>query len=181
MQFIALMRRLPIIFALVLLAITPLSAQDNDDCLMCHEDSPIDTAAFGDSVHGDLDCVICHQDLMGADIEHDVPLEPVDCSMCHDRAAAIEAKSLHGQAASRGDPDAPTCADCHGAHDVRGVGDPRARTAVTNIPLMCGSCHREGSPVSRDHDIDQENILKNYSMSIHGEGLFRQGLTVTAV
>jgi cytochrome b subunit of formate dehydrogenase len=50
-----------------------------------------------------------------------------------------------------------------------------------NIPLLCGECHREGSPVSRTHDIPQERILENYSMSIHGDGFFRAGLTVTAV
>ena len=50
-----------------------------------------------------------------------------------------------------------------------------------NVPMMCGSCHREGAPVSRTHEISQDNILENYSMSIHGEGLFNQGLTVTAV
>jgi cytochrome b subunit of formate dehydrogenase len=50
-----------------------------------------------------------------------------------------------------------------------------------NIPALCGECHREGSPVSRTHDIPQDRILQNYSMSIHGDGLYRAGLTVTAV
>jgi cytochrome b subunit of formate dehydrogenase len=50
-----------------------------------------------------------------------------------------------------------------------------------NIPVLCGECHREGSPVSRTHDIPQDRILSNYSMSIHGDGLYRAGLTVTAV
>jgi predicted CXXCH cytochrome family protein len=163
------------------LAVPAAVAQENDDCLMCHEEDPIEPASYLASIHGDLDCIFCHQDLMGAELPHDEGLQPVDCSMCHGEAAEIEARSLHGQAAQRGDPMAPTCADCHGTHDIRAVGDPEARTAVTRIPLMCGSCHREGSPVSRQHDIDQERILENYSMSIHGEGLFRQGLTVTAV
>ncbi len=52
---------------------------------------------------------------------------------------------------------------------------------VLNIPSLCGECHHEGSPVSRTHDIPQDSILENYSLSIHGEGLFRQGLSVTAV
>jgi cytochrome b subunit of formate dehydrogenase len=50
-----------------------------------------------------------------------------------------------------------------------------------NIPMLCGECHREGSPVSRTHTIHQDSVLENYSLSIHGAGLFRQGLTVTAV
>jgi predicted CXXCH cytochrome family protein len=50
-----------------------------------------------------------------------------------------------------------------------------------NIPLLCGRCHHEGSPVSVTHDIPQDRILENYSLSMHGEGLFKKGLTVTAV
>ncbi|MEN6601609.1 MAG: cytochrome c3 family protein, partial [Bryobacteraceae bacterium] len=49
------------------------------------------------------------------------------------------------------------------------------------IPRLCGRCHREGSPVHLTHNIPQDNILGNYMDSIHGEGLFRRGLTVTAV
>ncbi len=50
-----------------------------------------------------------------------------------------------------------------------------------NVPLLCGQCHREGTPVSRFRDIPQESILENYVDSIHGVGLFEKGLTVTAV
>jgi len=46
---------------------------------------------------------------------------------------------------------------------------------------LCGQCHREGTPVSETRNIPQTNILENYADSIHGEGLFRRGLTVTAV
>jgi cytochrome b subunit of formate dehydrogenase len=50
-----------------------------------------------------------------------------------------------------------------------------------NIPFLCGECHQEGTEVSLTRDIPQDRVLENYSMSIHGTGLFRQGLTVTAV
>jgi hypothetical protein len=48
-------------------------------------------------------------------------------------------------------------------------------------PRLCGRCHREGTPVSLTRSIPQDNILANYMDSIHGEGLFKRGLTVTAV
>ena len=67
------------------------------------------------------------------------------------------------------------------AHDMLSHTDQRSRTRIMNIPFLCGECHHEGTPVSRTHDIPQDRILENYSMSIHGEGLYRQGLTVTAV
>jgi cytochrome b subunit of formate dehydrogenase len=124
---------------------------------------------------------MCHQDLAEAELPHGEELMPVDCSLCHDDVAAEQAASLHGQAARRGDELAPSCAHCHGKHDIRPHADPGSPTAIMNIPLLCGRCHHEGSEVSLTHDIPEDRILENYSLSIHGEGLFRAGLTVTAV
>ena len=103
------------------------------------------------------------------------------CSTCHATVATEQHASLHGKAASRGDALAPTCITCHGGHGILSHKDAKSPVAVMNIPLLCGKCHREGSEVSLTHDIPQENILGNYADSIHGEGLFKKGLTVTAV
>jgi cytochrome b subunit of formate dehydrogenase len=168
-------------------------AQPADNCLLCHGQAlsktvdgqtlslTVDKARYERSVHGKLPCAACHQDLQGAGIPHQSPAAPVSCGTCHGKAAEVYAGSLHGQALARGDTMAPRCSDCHGKHDIRSRREPDAQTAVVNVPAMCGRCHREGSPVTRTHDIPQDRILANYSMSIHGEGLFRRGLAVTAV
>jgi cytochrome b subunit of formate dehydrogenase len=169
-------------------------AQENDDCLMCHADPDLtatrdgtEAAAFVDaehyaaSAHADLDCVTCHQDLADGELPHADDIEPVDCSFCHEEQAEEHANSLHGRAAARGDPLAPSCAQCHGSHFIRSHTDPTSPTSMLNIPELCGRCHHEGSPVSLTHEIPQDHILENYSLSIHGEGLFQKGLTVTAV
>ena len=178
------------------LAATPTPAQDNEKCLECHSDEELTGSfagveksmfvaekAYAASIHNDMACVECHQDLDPKKRRHSTrkDLELVDCSGCHRPEANAHKRSLHGVAAKDGDPMAPVCADCHGKHDILPASDRDSPTAVMNVPLLCGSCHREGSPVSRTHEISQENILEHYSMSIHGEGLFRQGLTVTAV
>ena len=49
-----------------------------------------------------------------------------------------------------------------------------------NIPVLCGNCHQEGAPVERTYNVTEHNILENYSQSIHGEGLFKKGLIVSA-
>ncbi len=134
------------------------------------------------SVHGKagVGCTLCHQNVPIPHGAGQVP--PVDCALCHSDAAAAQARSLHGRAAARGDSLAPRCQDCHDhGHRILSKNDPRSKTSVMNIPILCGECHREGSPVSRFRDIPQERILENYSMSIHGDGFFRAGLTVTAV
>ena len=182
--------------AILCFAATPTPAQDNQKCFDCHADAELTGSfageemsmfvaekAYAASVHAGMACVDCHQDIDPTRRRHSTrkDLELVDCSGCHRPEAARHERSLHGVAAARGDPMAPVCADCHGKHDVLAASNPNAPTAVMNVPLLCGSCHREGSPVSRTHEISQDNILEHYSMSIHGEGLYRQGLTVTAV
>jgi len=175
------------------------------ECVLCHAD--LEDVDFHDEEVEPVDCGMCHDSeaeehrasphgrltagvdpgaptCAGCHGSHDIrpPTEaPVDCATCHPRQGREHAQSLHGRAAARGDEMAPTCAGCHGNHEVLRASDPRSPTAVMNVPVLCGRCHQEGSPVSLTHEIPQDQILENYSMSIHGEGLFRQGLTVTAV
>jgi cytochrome b subunit of formate dehydrogenase len=153
------------------------------ECGICHEDV-VDEHQAG--VHGEggpggaarrVACATCHG-------SHDIGApgaEITDCGTCHREQGGDHDRSLHGQAADRGDPLAPSCVDCHGQHDVRSNTDADSPTSVMNVPFLCGRCHQEGSEVSETRDIPQDQILRNYSMSIHGQGLYERGLTVTAV
>ncbi len=87
---------------------------------------------------------------------------------------------LHGKAAAHGDPLAPRCVNCHGNHDIVPVKDKRSAVAPLRIPFVCGKCHQEGTPVQKNRDIAEHNILANYTESIHGEGVLKKGLTVAA-
>jgi len=180
--------------ALCLVSAPAAMSQSNDDCMMCHEDPDltkerdgreillmIDLDKYAGSVHGEMDCIDCHGDLMDAEFPHDEELEPVDCSMCHDDISEMYDASLHGQVSAGGSKLAPQCWTCHGAHDIVPVDSPESKVTKYNIPFICGSCHKEGTPVTRTYDIPQDSILTHYSFSIHGEGLFKRGLTVTAV
>lgn len=166
----------------------------NDDCLVCHGDAEMTTTrqdgterslyvnyeTFQTSVHGVFDCVNCHTDA-AVEMPHPEDLAPVDCSPCHGEQAEIYAKSLHGKAMADNDPLAPACSDCHGAHDILPLSDPKSRTNPIHIPEMCGSCHDEDAPVAKSRNVAQHDILTNYEDSMHAQGLRQQGLTVTAV
>ncbi len=172
-----------------------LSAQTADDCLTCHGEAGfsverddrqvslfVDSAVFKASIHAGVECVGCHADLAGVEeFPHKAKPAPVDCGSCHEDIAKIYGESLHGQAVAKGEKLAPRCWDCHGAHDIVPHTSPNSRVVKFNIPYMCGRCHKEGTPVSQTYNIPQDSILTHYSESIHGEGLFKQGLTVTAV
>jgi hypothetical protein len=185
------LNRAILILAVGVLGVPAGAWADDADCLTCHGDKTLTTTrggrtvslfvpekAFSGSVHGAQGCTSCHADLAGKDLPHDVPLQPVDCGSCHSDEQQKHARSLHGKAIARGDPLAPRCKDCHGNHDIVPVKDPLSAVAPLKVPFVCGRCHREGTKVQLNRPIHQDNILENYSESIHGEGLLKKGLVV---
>jgi len=188
-----------ILTALVLCAVASFAfGQDNEECLSCHNKKGLKLEREGHmvslyfdeeraeaSVHAGLDCVTCHEDLDGVEEwPHDADLDAVNCGECHedeDGPIATYWASTHGRLAEEGDKDAPICQDCHGNHYILPLKDPNSAVSPFNIPAMCAQCHAEGAEVQRTHNIPQQQILQRYRQSIHGEGLFKQGLVVTAV
>jgi len=184
-----------ILFVLILFtSFTALNiAQSNKDCLLCHDDPGfkstikgktvslhLNQKIFSGSVHGTLDCIDCHTKYDADDIPHTKASAKVDCGECHNDVQKLYVECLHGKAKAKGDPLAPLCQDCHGNHNILPVKDHNSAVAPMKIPFLCGKCHREGSPVQLQRDIPQDRILENYSESIHGEGLLRKGLVVSA-
>ena len=78
------------------------------------------------------------------------------------------------------DPNAPDCKECHGTHGVLGKHDPQSPTFPTNVPDLCARCHREGQKAAVRYTGAQHEIIEHYTESIHGKGLLKSGLTVTA-
>jgi cytochrome b subunit of formate dehydrogenase len=177
---------------------SPAAAQDNADCLACHASEGlkverdgrdvslfVDEERFDESVHSGMDCIECHMDLEGIEkYPHPKDLIRVNCGECHDDddgPIATYWRSTHGQRVKEGDSLAPVCQDCHGDHYIIPLDDPGSAISPFNIPQMCAQCHAEDAEVTRTYNIPQDQILKRYTQSIHGEGLFKQGLVVTAV
>ena len=169
------------------------AAQDKADCLMCHGDKSqygerngkkfsvfVDEKKFNSSVHGKIDCIGCHVDLKGSDFPHTDKVQKASCGGCHTDIQKLYDESLHGQAIRKGDKLAPYCKDCHGNHEIVSVKDSKSPVYPMNIPMLCGRCHREGSPVQIQRHIPQDSIIQNYTESIHGEGLLKKGLLVAA-
>ena len=175
------------------LAQQPNALPGSEECVACHDTGqrtgkrekgmppPFDAAALRASPHAALECAACHSELAKKEFPHPEKLASVDCGACHSDEQTQYAASLHGRAAARGDRLAPTCRDCHGTHNILRASSPRSPISTMEIPRLCGGCHREGTPVSLTRHIPQANILGNYMDSIHGEGLFKRGLIVTAV
>ncbi|MHC4490797.1 MAG: cytochrome b/b6 domain-containing protein [Planctomycetota bacterium] len=184
-------RFLSAVAALLLMALGA-AAQDNETCLECHKKPDlkregdkssvhVDPKAYAASVHGTQECINCHFDLEEAEFPHSKKADRVECAECHEAQGGQHANSQHGKASARGDDLAPTCQACHGSHEILSHGDPKASTYFFNIPFLCAACHKEGSEVTRTHDIPKDKVFEHYSQSLHGNGVYKKGIVTTAV
>ncbi|TBR21334.1 DUF4405 domain-containing protein [bacterium] len=152
------------------------------DCGTCH-DGP--AAGVAGSPHGAAltaragslsgACKLCHG-APHAVVKKGDPKSPAarvnqmaTCGSCHgDRTKTPEAianrepvksylTTVHGAAAVHGSTRAASCADCHGAHEIRLGLDSRSRVNKANIADTCGRCHTSQA--------------EQYRQSVHGKAL----------
>jgi len=161
-------------------------------CLRCHQ-SPtlksqdgrsmtVELAVLSKSPHANLGCTQCHTEVRNQKGRPCKSISsPVDCSSCHAEVGSQYATSIHGKLEKEGDPNAPTCKECHGTHDVASVRDPKSPTFPNRVPLLCAKCHREGQKAAVRYTGQEHKIVSSYVQSIHGKGLLKSGLMVTAM
>jgi len=164
-------------------------------CAHCHEDSTIvgkfhipmiePVRIYETSVHARprddgsgpiATCIDCHSP---AGTAHKIlaPINPsstiyhfsipATCGRCHQQIEADYRQGVHGQAAAKGETDAPVCTYCHGAHAILATDDPDSRVNPIRVSLtVCAPCHadeqlnvRYGFPV---------DIMESWRHSYHG-------------
>ena len=162
------------------LALPPAASAQVSGCEVCHakpdlkrvlksgrtQSLYVDRADIAASVHAGQQCTDCHVDVV--EIPHEnAPPQPVNCTQCHYKGNTVGApqselyqeykESVHGQAVAAGDPKAPACQDCHGAHRIRAHADPASQVARPNVSRTCAGCHLDA--------------FAEYRTSIHGAEL----------
>jgi hypothetical protein len=161
------------------------------DCMRCHADERL-KASDGRSMlvrvsevagsrHLKVACSQCHSEVNASRVRPcETITHKVDCTACHEAVGQEYVRSTHGQMHAKGDPNAPYCKDCHGTHHVLGKRNPESLTFPTNVPDLCAKCHREGQKAALVYTGVEHWIIPRYTESIHGKGLLKSGLTVTA-
>ena len=168
-------------------------------CMKCHGNPNLvkaDEEGGVESLYVDLDeydefkgtlhkkeriaCVKCHSNMDSARNPVCKDSGRVDCSACHPDESRVYQQSVHGKLLANLDPNAPGCTDCHGKHANMSKANPDSPINPINIPSLCGSCHREGKKAAVRIKGNEQNIVATYSMSIHGKGLVKSGLLVSA-
>lgn len=137
-------------------------------------DRDVIAATVTESVHAELDCSDCHVPGPGQ-ILPEGKVAASRCTQCHDEEGAAFARSVHGSVANQDNRVAPTCATCHGDHDIFPADDPRSFVSKRRLPEACGRCH-QNSAVAAALGIRDPLAAQHYLDSIHGRALVAKGL-----
>ncbi|MGE5112727.1 MAG: hypothetical protein ACM3JB_17815 [Acidobacteriaceae bacterium] len=162
------------------------------DCMRCHANEElkstdgrsmfVQAVEVAGSTHAKIACSQCHSEVNASRVRPcETITRKVDCTACHEAIGQQFQGSKHGQLLAQSDRNAPTCKDCHGTHHILKRFDPASPTFSTNVPNLCGGCHREGQKAALRYTGTQHEIVPHYKESIHGKGLLKSGLTVTAM
>jgi hypothetical protein len=88
---------------------------------------------------------------------------PRTCARCHTAIQAQYRQSVHGMALVNGNPDVPTCIDCHGVHDIP---DPRTAEFRLQSPRICANCHTDAKKMAK-YGLSTQ-VLRTYVADFHG-------------
>ena len=161
------------------------------DCMRCHSNEKlrahdgrklfVEVSEVQDSRHAKVACSQCHSEVNASRVRPcETITKGVDCASCHAEIGQQYQKSKHGQLLAAKDKNAPYCSECHGTHHVLGKKNPLSPTFAPKVPELCARCHREGNKAALRYTGTQHQIIPSYQESIHGKGLLKSGLTVTA-
>lgn len=137
-------------------------------CVGCHKGDPRDPTVEAHKAQGFIAhprhaeipgiCGGCHGD--AAFMRHLNARLPVG-------QAALYNISLHGKLSAAGDENAPTCADCHGQHEVLPTASPKAPVNRANVSKLCGGCHSDPKRMVK-YDLRTDQVAK-WEKSVHGQ------------
>jgi len=131
---------------------------DNTFCLGCHQDEGlakqdargrkvslyVAEAEFKQAVHGRLSCTDCHRQIKDdAHAAGGKVAGPVECAICHEKAAKEYRQSLHAKAIMKGAERAAHCFDCHGKHAIYPAKNAKSMIHPANIAKTCNRCHSD--------------------------------------
>ena len=139
-------------------------------CERCHSDKyeehldGVHAQALAEGNQEAAVCTDCHgSHYIGAPNEPRSRI-PQTCEQCHSEIFNTYEHSVHGSALiGDGNPDVPSCTDCHGSHSVQG---PTGSDFKLNSPLICTECHAD--PELMDQYGISTNVFDTYVADFHG-------------
>jgi predicted CXXCH cytochrome family protein len=147
------------------------SLQMYENCRKCHEanyEATIDSTHQKAIVNGNIQAAVC-TDCHGV---HNIrqPDEPRSnipnmCKRCHSEIYTLYEQSVHGSALiGDGNPDVPTCTDCHGVHNLSGPSSEESFHLFS--PQICANCHADAELMTK-YGIST-HVFETYITDFHG-------------
>ena len=138
-------------------------------CATCHDQEARSFTTSAHAILGESACASCHGSVHELTTAEN--LAPAKCNECHADEVKEFSASTHGQAAARGDKDAPKCTSCHGSiHEVKAASEPDSTIARKNLADTCAKCHSNPDFLSR-HLIPLAHPVESYKQSVHGRAV----------
>ncbi|MCX9085309.1 MAG: cytochrome c3 family protein [Candidatus Methanoperedens sp.] len=161
-----------------------IAAQQDISCYHCHTKV---VTEFRNNVHYDkgFNCADCHggTDVSNASVVSYSVMsgnfigrpnrENITdiCSKCHEAETKDYKTSIHWDAIKQGHPDAATCTDCHGVHEIRAIKDPNSSSNHQNSPATCAKCHSNKEMMSAWYYGIKADRFDTYKESFHWRAL----------
>ncbi len=174
------------------LLIIPVSAIDDISCYHCHT-KVVDEFRNNVHYHKGFTCADCHGGsamqnatvvsytvMSGNFIGRPTRANITNvCSKCHVQEAKDYKKSIHWEQIAKGHPEAATCTDCHGIHEIRAISDPNSSSNHQNSPATCAKCHSNKEMMSAWYYGIKTDRFDTYKESFHWRALDK-GYTLVA-
>ncbi len=181
---------IPILALFLLLQVS--SAQQDVSCYHCHTTV---VNEFRNNIHYQtgFSCADCHGgsegsntsvisanvmsgNFIGRPSRHNITTV---CSKCHPKETADYKQSIHWDAIEKGHPEAATCTDCHGIHEIRAISDNKSSSNHQNSPATCAKCHSNKEMMSAWYYGIKTDRMDTYKESFHWKAL-KNGYGVVA-
>lgn len=166
------------------LMIPAVHAQQDVSCYHCHTGV---VNEFRNNIHYQMgfSCADCHGGSEGANtsvisanvmsgnfIGKPSRINITDvCSKCHGKEAQDYKQSIHWDAIKKGHPEAATCTDCHGVHEIRAIVDEKSPSNHHNSPATCAKCHSNKEMMSAWYYGIKTDRMDTYKESFHWKAL----------
>lgn len=161
---------------------------ESQGCLKCHLDEKMFPgegksstkfiSEYKTSIHSIIQkdgkqaagCTDCHGNHM---IQQNDPGKPSTtkskifetCGKCHVDLVEKFKGSMHGQEMIKGNDKAPTCATCHGEHNIKSVSLSDEFSKINQVDL-CLKCHQEQKLPHKNYK-GEDVLISNYKDSYH--------------
>jgi predicted CXXCH cytochrome family protein len=92
-------------------------------------------------------CETCHSAHQISNVHEDKFMSEItsQCGQCHGELAETYLETYHGKVYQLGYNDAARCSDCHGAHNIYRMDNPKSTISPRNIVETCKKCHEDAN------------------------------------